>query len=163
LKKKSLEWKVSVDENVLTFLAEKIRSNVRRLEGALVRVATFASLAGESVSVEKVEYLLRDFIQEEASRQVSIDGIQRAVAEIFDVRMADMISRRRPASIAFPRQVAMYLSRSLTHSSLMEIGESFGGRDHGTVIHACKKVASELQKQPGLKERIERIESQLKR
>jgi len=77
--------------------------------------------------------------------------------------MADMISRRRPASIAFPRQVAMYLSRSLTHSSLMEIGESFGGRDHGTVIHACKKVSSELNKQPGLKERIERIESQLKR
>jgi chromosomal replication initiator protein len=163
LKKKSLEWKVSVDENVLNFLAEKIRSNVRRLEGALVRVATFASLAGESVSVEKVEYLLRDFIQEEASRQVSIDAIQRAVAEVFDVRMADMISRRRPASIAFPRQVAMYLSRSLTHSSLMEIGESFGGRDHGTVIHACKKVASELNKQSGLKERIERIESQLKR
>jgi chromosomal replication initiator protein len=163
LKKKSLEWKVSVDENVLNFLAEKIRSNVRRLEGALVRVATFASLARESVSVEKVEYLLRDFIQEEASRQVSIDAIQRAVAEVFDVRMADMISRRRPASIAFPRQVAMYLSRSLTHSSLMEIGESFGGRDHGTVIHACKKVASELNKQPGLKERIERIESQLKR
>jgi chromosomal replication initiator protein len=163
LKKKSLEWKVSVDENVLNFLAEKIRSNVRRLEGALVRVATFASLARESVSVEKVDYLLRDFIQEEASRQVSIDAIQRAVAEVFDVRMADMISRRRPASIAFPRQVAMYLSRSLTHSSLMEIGESFGGRDHGTVIHACKKVASELNKQSGLKERIERIESQLKR
>lgn len=163
LKKKSIEWKVSVDENVLNFLAEKIRSNVRRLEGALVRVATFASLAGESVSVEKVEYLLRDFIQEEASRQVSIDGIQRAVAETFDVRLADMISRRRPASIAFPRQVAMYLSRSMTHSSLMEIGESFGGRDHGTVIHACKKVASELGKQPGLRERIERIENQLKR
>jgi chromosomal replication initiator protein len=163
LKKKSAEWKVSVDETVLNFLAEKIRSNVRRLEGALVRVATFASLAGESVSVERVEHLLRDFIQEEASRQVSIDGIQRAVAEVFDVRLADMISRRRPASIAFPRQVAMYLSRSLTHSSLMEIGESFGGRDHGTVIHACKKVATELKKQPGLKERIERIETQLRR
>jgi len=163
LRKKSQEWKVSVDETVLNFLAEKIRSNVRRLEGALVRVATFASLAGESVSVEKVEYLLRDFIQEEASRQVSIDGIQRAVAETFDVRMADMISRRRPASIAFPRQIAMYLSRSLTHSSLMEIGESFGGRDHGTVIHACKKVTSELDRQPGLRERIERIENDLKR
>ena len=163
LKKKSKEWKVSVDEAVLSFLAEKIRSNVRRLEGALVRVATFASLAGESVSVEKVEYLLRDFIQEEASRQVSIDGIQRAVAETFDVRMADMISRRRPASIAFPRQIAMYLSRSMTHNSLMEIGESFGGRDHGTVIHGCKKVVAELEKQPGLRERIERIENDLKR
>jgi chromosomal replication initiator protein len=163
LKKKAIEWKVSVDESVISFLAEKIRSNVRRLEGALVRVATFASLAGESVSVEKVEYLLRDFIQEEASRQVTIDGIQRVVAETFDIRMADMISRRRPASIAFPRQIAMYLSRSMTHNSLMEIGESFGGRDHGTVIHACKKVKLELGKQPGLRERIERIESQLKR
>ena len=163
LRKKTAEWKVSIDESVLLFLAEKIRSNVRRLEGALVRVATFASLAGESVSVQKVEHLLRDFIQEEASRQVTIDGIQRAVAETFDVRLADMISRRRPASIAFPRQIAMYLSRSLTHNSLVEIGESFGGRDHGTVIHACKKVTTELEKQPGLRERIERIEQQLRR
>ncbi len=163
LRKKTAEWKVSIDESVLLFLAEKIRSNVRRLEGALVRVATFASLAGESVSVQKVEHLLRDFIQEEASRQVTIDGIQRAVAETFDIRLADMISRRRPASIAFPRQVAMYLSRSLTHNSLVEIGESFGGRDHGTVIHACKKVAAEIDKQPGLRERIERIEQQLRR
>jgi chromosomal replication initiator protein len=163
LHKKIAEWKVSIDENVLLFLAEKIRSNVRRLEGALVRVATYASLAGESVSVQKVEHLLRDFIQEEASRQVTIDGIQRAVAETFDMRLADMISRRRPASIAFPRQIAMYLSRGLTHNSLVEIGESFGGRDHGTVIHACKKVVSELEKQPGLRERIERIEQQLRR
>ena len=163
LEKKTLEWKVSVDPAVLTFLAERIRSNVRRLEGALVRVATFASLAGESVTVEKVAHLLRDFIQEEAGRQVTVDGIQRAVAEAFDIRLADMISRRRPASIAFPRQIAMYLSRSLTHNSLMEIGESFGGRDHGTVIHACKKVKAELVKQPGLRDRIDRIESQLKR
>ncbi|MDP4625386.1 MAG: chromosomal replication initiator protein DnaA [Akkermansiaceae bacterium] len=163
LEKKTLEWKVTVDPTVITFLAEKIRSNVRRLEGALVRVATFASLAGESVTVEKVAHLLRDFIQEEAGRQVTIDGIQRAVAETFDIRLADMISRRRPASIAFPRQIAMYLSRSLTHNSLMEIGECFGGRDHGTVIHACKKVKAELTKQPGLRERIERIECQLKR
>ena len=163
LRKKTAEWKVAIDESVLLFLAEKIRSNVRRLEGALVRVATFASLAGESVSVQKVEHLLRDFIQEEASRQVTIDGIQRAVAETFDVRLADMISRRRPASIAFPRQIAMYLSRSLTHNSLVEIGECFGGRDHGTVIHACKKVALEIDKQPGLRERIERIEQQLRR
>ena len=163
LHKKIAEWKVSIDDTVLLFLAEKIRSNVRRLEGALVRVATFASLAGESVSVQKVEHLLRDFIHEEASRQVTIDGIQRAVAETFDVRLADMISRRRPASIAFPRQIAMYLSRSLTHNSLVEIGENFGGRDHGTVIHACKKVTAELEKQPGLRERIERIEQQLRR
>ena len=163
LKKKSLDWKVRVDESVLRFLAEKIRTNVRRLEGALMRVATYASLAGESVTVEKVEYLLRDLIREEGSRQVSIDSIQKAVAEHYDVRLADMTSRRRPASIAFPRQVAMYLSRSLTNGSLMEIGEAFGGRDHGTVIHACKKVTVRIVDEPGLKESIARIESQLRR
>ncbi len=163
LKKKSLDWKVRVDDSVLIFLAEKIRTNVRRLEGALMRVATYASLAGESVTVEKVEHLLRDLIREEASRQVSIDSIQNAVAEHFDVRLADMTSRRRPASIAFPRQIAMYLSRSLTKGSLMEIGEAFGGRDHGTVIHACKKVVERIQDEPGLKENLARLESQLRR
>ena len=163
LRKKSLDWKVRVDESVLLFLAEKIRTNVRRLEGALMRVATYASLAGESVTVDKVEHLLRDLIREEASRQVSVDAIQKAVAEHYDVRLADMTSRRRPASIAFPRQIAMYLSRSLTKGSLMEIGEAFGGRDHGTVIHACKKVHARIGQEAGLKEAIDRIESQLRR
>jgi len=163
LKRKSADWKVRVDESVLQFLAENICTNVRRLEGALMRVATFASLAGESVTVEKVSHLLRDLIREEASRQISIDTIQRAVAEHYDVRLADMTSRRRSASIAFPRQVAMYLSRALTKGSLMEIGEAFGGRDHGTVIHACKKVHSQVAEAPGLKETLARIESQLRR
>ena len=163
LRKKSIDWKVRVDESILNFLAEKIRTNVRRLEGALMRVATYASLAGESVTVEKVEHLLRDLIREEASRQISIDAIQKAVAEHFDVRLADMTSRRRPASIAFPRQIAMYLSRSLTKGSLMEIGEAFGGRDHGTVIHACKKVAERIDDESGLRETLARIESQLRR
>jgi chromosomal replication initiator protein len=163
LRKKSIDWKVRLDESVLVYLAERIRSNVRRLEGALMRVATYASLAGESVTVDKVEHLLRDLVREEAGRQVSIDAIQKAVAEHFDVRLADMTSRRRPASIAFPRQVAMYLSRSLTKGSLMEIGEAFGGRDHGTVIHACRKVGDRIGTEPGLKESIERLEAQLRR
>lgn len=163
LRKKSLDWKVRVDESVLLFLAEKIRTNVRRLEGALMRVATYASLAGESVTVDKVEHLLRDLLREEASRQVSIDAIQKAVAEHFDVRLADMTSRRRPASIAFPRQIAMFLSRSMTKGSLMEIGEAFGGRDHGTVIHACKKVGQRIEAEAGIKETIARIEAQLRR
>jgi len=163
LHKKSQDWKVRVDESILLFLAEKIRTNVRRLEGALMRVATYVSLAGDALTVEKVEHLLRDLIREEASRQVSIDAIQKAVAEHFDVRLADMTSRRRPASIAFPRQVAMYLSRSLTKGSLVEIGEAFGGRDHGTVIHACKKVVEKVDAEPGMRELIERLESRLKR
>jgi chromosomal replication initiator protein len=163
LTKKAMDWKVRVDESILRLLAERIRNNVRRLEGALMRVATYASLAGESVTVEKVEHLLRDVLREEATRQVNIDAIQKAVAEHFDVRLADMTSRRRPASIAFPRQVAMYLSRSLTKGSLMEIGEAFGGRDHGTVIHACKKVSDRIGEEPALRDAIAGIESRLRR
>jgi chromosomal replication initiator protein len=163
LRKKSIDWKVRVDEQVLEFLAEKIRSNVRRLEGALMRVATYASLAGGSVTVDRLEHLLRDLLREEASRQVTIDTIQKAVAEHFDIRLADMTSRRRPASIAFPRQVAMYLSRNLTKGSLMEIGEAFGGRDHGTVIHACKKVAERIKEEPALKDTLGVLENRLRR
>jgi len=163
LGKKRDEWKVRVDEGIMRFLAERIRSNVRRLEGALMRVATFASLAGEHVTEERVEHLLRDLLREEAGKQVTIDIIQRAVADHFDVRLADMTSRRRPASIAFPRQVAMYLSRTLTKGSLMEIGEAFGGRDHGTVIHACKKIGSQLETDASIRDAIGVIEAGLRR
>jgi chromosomal replication initiator protein len=163
LRRKSADWKVRVDESVLTFLADRIHSNVRRLEGALMRVATYTSLAGESAGVDKVEHLLRDLLREEASKQVTIDAIQKAVAEHFDVRIADMTSRRRPASIALPRQIAMYLSRCLTRGSLVEIGEAFGGRDHGTVIHACKKVADRIRTEPTLRDSVARLEERLKR
>lgn len=163
LKQKAADWKIRVDEAILGFLAERIRTNVRRLEGALMRVATCASLAGERLSVEKVEHLLRDLLREEAGRQITVDSIQKAVAEHFDVRIADMTSRRRPASIAFPRQVAMYLSRMLTKGSLMEIGEQFGGRDSNTVIHACKKVSAEIDSNQKTKQQIDAIESRLRR
>jgi chromosomal replication initiator protein len=157
------EWKVKLDESIVRFLAENIRSNVRRLEGALMRVATYASLAGESVPMEKVEYLLRDILREEATKQVTIDAIQKAVVEHFDLRLADMTSRRRPTSVAYPRQVAMYLSRQLTKSSLMDIGEAFGGRDHGTVIHACKKVVALMKSDHSAKELIGMFEATLRR
>jgi chromosomal replication initiator protein len=163
LRQKAKAWKVKLDDSVMMYLAEKIRTNVRRLEGALMRVATYASLAGESVQVDKIEHLLRDLVREDASRQITIDTIQKAVAEFYDVRLADMTSRRRPASIAFPRQVAMYLSRSLTKGSLIEIGDAFGGRDHGTVIHACKKVAGALTTDVAVKDAVSRLESILRR
>jgi chromosomal replication initiator protein len=163
LGRKRDEWKVKVDEGIIRFLAERIRSNVRRLEGALMRVATFASLASEQITEERVEHLLRDLLREEAGKQVTIDAIQRVVAEHYDVRMADMTSRRRPASIAFPRQIAMYLSRTLTKGSLMEIGEAFGGRDHGTVIHACKKISSQMEVDASVRDAIGVIESSLRR
>ncbi len=163
LRKKAQNLGISLDPRILDFLAERIRTNVRRLEGALMRVASFSSLHGKSVTVEEAESLLRDILQEEARKSVTIDQIQRKVAEHFDIRLADMTSKRRPANIAFPRQVAMYLARKLTKSSLSEIGDAFGGRDHGTVIHADKLVSKKIQLDDQLRQQIANLDHQLQR
>src|SRR5690606_4753463 len=115
------------------------------------------------VGIDDAENLLRDILQEEARKSVTIDQIQRRVAEIFDVRLADMTSKRRPAHIAFPRQIAMYLSRKLTKASLNEIGDAFGGRDHGTVIHAAKLVRKKMDDDESLRQRINHLDQQLQR
>lgn len=162
LQQKRKQWNVKVCDSILEFLAERISKNVRRLEGALMRVATFASLSGGAMDVQKAETLLRDILREESTRTISIDSIQRHVAEHFDLKLADMSSRRRPASIAFPRQIAMYLSRQMTSSSLQDIGEAFGGRDHGTVIHANKVIESKLGEDSSLRDLIERLSSGLR-
>lgn len=163
LRRKMEEWDVKLADDVIRYLAERIRSNVRRLEGALVRLATFASLGGNAVDVERAESLLRDILREEGSKTVTIDAIQKVVSEHFDVRLADMSSRRRPANIAFARQVAMYLSRKLTQSSLMEIGDAFGGRDHGTVIHAVKKVAIRIETEGTVRDTVDLLDAMLQR
>ena len=134
-----------LDDAVLSFIAERVKTNVRRLEGALNRVAAFASLHGKSITVPQVEVLLRDLLQQEGQTTVSIDLIQRRVTETYDLRLADMTSKRRPANIALPRMVAMYLSRRLTTSSLNEIGDAFGGRDHGTVLHATRTIEKKMK------------------
>ncbi|MCE0498574.1 MAG: chromosomal replication initiator protein DnaA [Methylacidiphilales bacterium] len=130
---------------VLRFIAERVKTNVRRLEGALNRVAAFSSLHGRAIAVPQVEILLRDLLQQEGQQTVSIDLIQRRVAETYDLRLADMSSKRRPANIALPRMVAMYLSRRLTTASLNEIGDAFGGRDHGTVLHANRTIEDKMK------------------
>ena len=163
LRKKAQALAVKLDPEILEFLAERIRSNVRRLEGALMRVASYASLNGQPPTTERIEQLLKDILQEEARRAVTIDQIQRRVAEHFDVRIADMTSKRRPANIAFPRQIAMYLSRELTKASLSEIGEAFGGRDHGTVLHAHRLVKSKIIKEENVRQVISFLDSQLHR
>ncbi|GAA5494057.1 chromosomal replication initiator protein [Rubritalea squalenifaciens DSM 18772] len=163
LRRKMEDWDVKLSDEVIRFLAERIRSNVRRLEGALVRLATFASLGGNAVDVERAESLLRDILREEGAKTVTIDSIQKVVSEHFDVRLADMSSRRRPANIAFARQVAMYLSRKLTPSSLMEIGDAFGGRDHGTVIHAVKKVEQRIDKEGTVRDTVDLLDAMLQR
>ena len=163
LRKKARILQINLSDPIFEFLASRIKSNVRRLEGALMRVASFASLSGKELTQEVVERLLKDILQEEARTQVTIEQIQRRVAEHFDVRLADMTSKRRPANIAFPRQVAMYLARELTKASLNEIGDAFGGRDHGTVLHACKLVKKRMKEQDSVRQTISFIDSSLQR
>ncbi len=163
LHSKAAALKIQLPNWVLEFLADRIRTNVRRLEGALTRVASYHSLSGREISRESVENLLRDILQEQARKTVTIEQIQRRVAEHFDVRLADMTSKRRPAHIAFPRQIAMYLARELTSSSLTDIGDAFGGKDHGTVIHANKLVKRRMAEDERTRHMIENLSSQLLR
>src|SRR5271169_5177369 len=163
LRKKVQILRVQLSQDVLAFLAQRVRTNVRRLEGALMRVASFVSVSGREISRDTVEQLLRDILQEEAKKIVTIDQIQKKVAEHFDVRLADMTSKRRPANIAFPRQVAMYLARHHTKASLNEIGETFGGRDHGTVLHAYKTVTERMKKEDQVRQLIRLLDTQLER
>ncbi|NNC89816.1 MAG: chromosomal replication initiator protein DnaA [Akkermansiaceae bacterium] len=163
LRRKMEEWEVKVQDHWVRFIAERIRSNVRRLEGALVRLATYTSLGQGDLTNERIEELLRDILREEAAAKVTVDAIQKLVAEYFDIRLADMTSRRRPANIAFPRQIAMYLSRKLTGGSLVEIGEAFGGRDHGTVIHACKKVEQMMSTDDQIRQTVAALGARLNR
>lgn len=163
LKKKAESLNITLDAWVIEFLADKIRNNVRRLEGALMRVASYKSLSDREITREVIENLLRDIFQEQARRAVTIEQIQRRVAEHFDVRLADMTSKRRPANIAFPRQIAMYLARELTNSSLSDIGDSFGGKDHGTVIHACKLVKRKIDEDEKTRHAVRMLDSQLQR
>jgi chromosomal replication initiator protein len=163
LQKKAAAQKVKLPAPVLEFLATRIKTNIRRLEGALVRVAAYASFTGKQISVAAVESLLRDLLQEEARRVVTIELIQRKVADHFDIRLADMTSHRRPREVAFPRQVAMYLSRQLTERSLVDIGEQFGGRDHGTVLHASRSIDRRIKADPSLRQAVSYLQESILR
>ncbi len=163
LHKKAQFMGVSLPEDVINFLATRIRTNIRRLEGALIRVASFASLTGKKLTIEVVEGLLREILHEEGRQTISIEVIQKKVAEHFDIRLADMTSKRRPENIAFPRQIAMYLSRQMTENSLNTIGEAFGGRDHGTVLHAYRLVKDRMDVDANVRQVVSYLEKQLTR
>jgi chromosomal replication initiator protein len=163
LHKKAQYMGVTLPDEVINFLANRIRTNIRRLEGALIRVASYASLTGKKLTIEVVEGLLREILHEEGRMTISIEVIQKKVAEHYDIRLADMTSKRRPENIAFPRQIAMYLSRILTESSLNTIGEAFGGRDHGTVLHACRLVKDRMEVDSNVRQIVHYLEKQLTR
>jgi chromosomal replication initiator protein len=163
LRKKAQLLNVRLSDEIILFLATRIRSNIRRLEGALIRVASYASLTGKQLGLEMIEGLLHDTLHEEGRQVISIELIQKRVTEHFDLRQGDMATKRRPENIAFPRQIAMYLSRQLTDSSLNTIGEAFGGRDHGTVLHACRLVKDRMEVDTNVRQVVTYLEKQLLR
>lgn len=156
LKKKSEKETIVLPEDVFYFLAEKIKSNIRELEGALIRVVAYAKLIGKEVSADMAKEVLKDMIIE-GEKKITIDLIQKKVAEYFDIKPSDMRAKKRSKAVAYPRQIAMYLTRQLTDFSLPEIGDQFGGRDHTTVMHACNKIENDLKEKSGLKVLIDKL------
>jgi len=156
LKKKSEKETIALPEDVFYFLGEKVKTNIRQLEGALIRVVAYAKLIGKDVTVDLAKEVLKDMIIE-GEKKVTIDLIQKKVSEYFDIKLSDMRAKKRSKAIAYPRQVAMYLARQLTDFSLPEIGDQFGGRDHTTVIHACDKIENEIKTKSGLKNTVDKI------
>ena len=150
MKKAEVEG-VRLEQDVAFFMSERIRSNVRELEGALRRVIANARFTGSRITVDQVKRTLRDLFAIQG-RQVSIDNIQKVVAEYFNIKISDLLSKRRNRSIARPRQVAMALAKELTSHSLPEVGDAFGGRDHTTVLHACRKIDSLKGSSPDVSE-----------
>jgi chromosomal replication initiator protein len=139
LKKKAETEAVPLPDNVAMYIASKIKSNIRELEGSLIRLIAYASLTGQEISLGLAHEVLRNVIDHE-EKAVTIDAIQKHVADYYNLKMADLKSRNNSKSVAMPRQIAMYLCKSLTHASLPEIGRSFGGKHHSTVIHSIRKV-----------------------
>ena len=138
--KKAEDEGVELDPSVAFFIAERIRSNVRELEGALRRVIANARFTGAAISIDQVKRALRDLFAIQ-HRSISMEKIQRSVAEYYNIKISDILSKRRNRTIARPRQMAMAITKDLTSHSLPEIGDAFGGRDHTTVLHACRKIA----------------------
>ena len=163
LRKKAEAFHIPLAEDLLVYLGQHIRTNVRRLEGALKRVGSYQALNGRECSCETAGQLLRDILWEECKKTVTIDQIQKKVAQHFDVGLANMTGKRRSANIVFPRQVAMFLARRHAKASLHAIGEAFGGRDHGTVLHACKTVSARMNKEDLVRQTIVSLDTQFSR
>lgn len=156
LKKKSEKETIVLPEDVFYFLGEKIRTNIRELEGALIRVVAYSKLIGKDISVDLAKEVLKDMIIE-GEKKVTIDLIQKKVSEFFDIKLSDMRAKKRSKAVAYPRQIAMYLTRQLTDFSLPEIGDQFGGRDHTTVIHACDKIENDIKTKEGLRGLVDKL------
>lgn len=161
LKKKADVEKLNVANEVMVYIATKIKSNIRELEGALIRIVAYSSLTNKEITVDLASEALKDIISKKQGKNITISIIQDIVASYFNLRIEDLKSQRRTRNIAYPRQIAMYLSRKLTDMSLPKIGEEFGGRDHTTVIHAYEKISENLNTDESLQHTIEDITKKL--
>lgn len=154
LKKKADVEKLNIPNEVMVYIASQIKSNIRELEGALIRIVAYSSLTNREVSVDLASEALKDIISNKQSKHITIDLIQDVVSSYYNLKVEDLKSQRRTRNVAFPRQIAMYLCRKLTDMSLPKIGEEFGGRDHTTVIHAYEKISEALQSDEALQNTI---------
>ena len=145
---------LNIPNEVMVYIATKIKSNIRELEGALIRIVAFSSLTNKEISIDLASEALKDIISSRNSKQVTIELIQDIVSSYFNLKVEDFKSSRRTRNITFPRQIAMYLCRKLTDMSLPKIGEEFGGRDHTTVIHACEKISNGIKEDENLQDTI---------
>ncbi|GAB3054058.1 chromosomal replication initiator protein DnaA [Virgibacillus ainsalahensis] len=162
LTKKAKAEGLDIPNEVMLYIANQIDTNIRELEGALIRVVAYSSLVNQDIDASLAADALKDIIPSSTPKVITIAGIQESVGEKYNVRLEDFIAKKRTKSIAFPRQIAMYLSRELTDFSLPKIGEEFGGRDHTTVIHAHEKIAKLLENDTALNREIEELKEQLK-
>ncbi len=161
LLKKAQQEGVKLNDDVAFFVAKHLRSNVRELEGALRKILAYSHFHGREITIDVVKEALKDLLSVQ-NRQISVENIQKTVADFFNIKVADMYSKKRPANIARPRQIAMYLAKELTQKSLPEIGELFGGRDHTTVLHAVRKIAADRSKNPEINHELHVLEQTLK-
>jgi len=161
LLKKATQEGITLPDDVAFFVAKHLRSNVRELEGALRKILAYSRFHGKDITIDVVKDALKDLLSVQ-NRQISVENIQKTVADFFNMKVADMYSKKRPANIARPRQIAMYLAKELTQKSLPEIGDLFGGRDHTTVLHAVRKITADRAKNPECNHELHVLEQTLK-
>lgn len=157
LRKKAELERINAPSEVLSYIANHIQSNIRELEGAFVRVVAFANLNKTNINLDVAMEALKDLIGTQKQKPITIDKIQQIVANHYGIKVAEMKAKKRTRSLAYPRQIAMYLARELTENSLPKIGEEFGGRDHTTVMHACEKIAHDIRQDPSLQLTIKEL------
>lgn len=161
LKKKAESENIEIPNDILLFIANHITSNIRELEGALIKLIAYASLAGGVIDERVAQEALKDIATPNKNKKITLQLIQKVVAEHFNLKVEDFKSQKRSRNITYPRQIAMYLCRELTDESLPKIGEEFGGRDHTTVIHACEKISNDIEKDTALKDEINKIKKKI--